>query len=71
MAGPQLRVDLRDLGQLFGRELAFERIDRLHQVLCVAPALDRVVGKAAGVFEGLGRLAVGSGASGTGASGTC
>ena len=70
MARAEPRLDLSHLGQLLRRELALERVDRFHQILRVAPPLDRVVGKAPRALEGLGRLAVRRGTGGTCSSGT-
>lgn len=38
-------LNFRDLGQLLRRELAFQGINRLHEVLRVAAPFDRMVGK--------------------------
>jgi hypothetical protein len=55
-------LNFRDLGQLLRRELAFQGINRLHEVLRVAAPFDRIVGKSPRMREGLVRLAVRGGA---------
>jgi hypothetical protein len=51
-------LNFRHLGQLLGRELAFQCINRLHEVLRVAAPFNRILGKSPRMREGLVRLAV-------------
>ena len=45
LASAEPRLDVGDLGQLLGRELALQGIDRLCQIFGVMPALDGILGE--------------------------
>jgi hypothetical protein len=46
LASAEPRLDVSDLGQLLGRELALQSIDGLCQIFSMMPALDGIIGQA-------------------------
>jgi len=53
VASAEPRLDVGDLGQLLGRELALQRIDRLCQIFGMMPTLDGIFSKTLHAREGL------------------
>ena len=64
LASAEPRLDVGDLGQLLGRELALQGIDRLCEIFGMMPALDGIFGETLHARKRLTGLRAGSSAGG-------